>query len=85
VNEAYAAAADDAIAEAERVRDRWFAAGDTRAALAKRLIGFLVEQRDEETLGTLEDGCRASGRPSGRSRLRRWASAAGRGVTAQRD
>jgi hypothetical protein len=40
VTEAYAAAAEDAIAAAERVRDGWVAAGDTtRAPPAERLIG----------------------------------------------
>jgi hypothetical protein len=54
VTDAYTAAADDAIAEAERVRARWAERGDTEgAALAERLQQQLVASRDDARRGTL--------------------------------
>jgi hypothetical protein len=54
VTAAYAAAADDAIAEADRLRARWAGSGDTEgAALTERLRQQLVTSRDAARRGEL--------------------------------
>jgi hypothetical protein len=54
LTDAYAGAADDAIAEAERVRALWAGRGDTEgAALAERLRELLVAARDDARRGAL--------------------------------
>lgn len=51
---AYAVAAERALAEAEHVRDRWVSGGDSSGVeVADRLLGFLQQHRDNARKGIL--------------------------------
>lgn len=54
MTERYAEAADEAIAEAQRLRSRWAESGDmSGAALAERLERLLIAERDAARRGRL--------------------------------
>jgi hypothetical protein len=65
VTQRYAELAEEARAEAERLRERWEQAGDDDGAtLAGRLAGLLEHERDEARRGMLPP--RSGGFPLGR-------------------